>query len=102
MPDGVFLPNTPTLQVTPSLPTTPLTLQDINSREHEFQRVSHVAKERVPPPTLEEKRRTDEVFGQLDAGLRHLIPSYDSDATESSSGKWIRTWIVVINFSPEF
>jgi hypothetical protein len=45
------------------------------------------AVERVPPPTVDEKRRADEVLGQLDVGLRHLIQNYDSDATESSSGK---------------
>ena len=78
MPDGVFLPNVPSPQVPQSMPVTPMASHDVTDRKPV----------RATPPTLEEKRKADEVLGQLDAGLRHLIQSYDSDATESSSGKF--------------
>ena len=93
MPDGVFLPNVPTPQINPSLPTTPLApsnLPDIKIKQEIEERKPAppltVRERRAPPPSIEEKRKTDEVLGQLDSGLRHLIQTYDSDATESSSG----------------
>jgi hypothetical protein len=90
MPEGVCLPSVPSPQVPPSLPTTPLALHDIKVKEESDDRrpaPRHLFRERIPPPSVDEKRKTDEVLGQLDAGLRHLIQTYDSDATESSSGK---------------
>ena len=89
MPDGVFLPNVPSPQVPQSMPVTPMASHDVTDRKPV----------RATPPTLEEKRKADEVLGQLDAGLRHLIQSYDSDATESSSGELhvlslISSWLV--------
>ena len=95
MPEGIFLPNVPSPKIAPSLPTTPLapsSLHDVVKVKDELEDRKNAPapapiRERAPPPTIEEKRKTDEVLGQLDAGLRHLIQSYDSDATESSSGK---------------
>jgi len=81
IPEGISLPSVPA----PQLPNKPLadfkteTEDAVLDEEHLFL-------------TVEEKRRADDVLGQLDAGLRHLINSYDSDATDSSSGKeWTRT-----------
>ena len=99
MPEGVFLPNVPSPQIPPSLttppslPTTPLapsSLHDVKIKQEVEERkpapLPQVLERRAPPPSTEEKRKTDEVLGQLDSGLRHLIQTYDSDATESSSG----------------
>jgi hypothetical protein len=65
MPEGVFLPNVPSPQVTPSLPTAPLALQDIAGREAERKHAAHLTRDRAPPPTLDEKRKTDEALGQV-------------------------------------
>lgn len=39
-----------------------------------------------PAPSEEEKQQLSETLGKLNINLRHLIQSYDSEATESSSG----------------
>ena len=39
-----------------------------------------------PAPSEEEKQQFSETLGKLNANLHHLIVSYDSEATESSSG----------------
>ena len=46
-----------------------------------------LSKDDLPPvPTESEKQGLNEALGRLNVNLRHLIQSYDSEATESSSG----------------
>lgn len=97
MPDGVMLPSVPAMPTTPpppiALPTTP----DIKIKEEiDEQKTSTrpplplsvpVKKvPRCPAPSIEDKSRCDEVLGQLESNLRHLVETHDSEATESSSG----------------
>ena len=112
MPEGVALPTQPSppislptqpspqvklpTQPTPpppsvSLPTTPLappSALDTKIKEElaDQKPVLVKPKPKLPPPSHEDKLKADEALGQLESNLRNLVDSYDSDATESSSG----------------
>ncbi len=40
----------------------------------------------VEPPSLQDRQKAEEVLGQLQSNLHQVLQSYDSEATESSSG----------------
>ncbi len=84
IPDGITLPSVPAPQ-SPIDPHADFKTENENSMLH----IKHLF------ISVEEKRKADDVLGQLDAGLRHLIGSYDSDATDSSSGKRLLSWMKV-------
>ena len=72
MPEGVVLPSVP--QPPSNLPT---------QVKEELEDSSQIS---LQPPSLDEKSKVDEVLGQLSSNLKHMIDTYDSDATDSSSG----------------
>merc|ERR1712045_689442 len=100
MPDGVVLPSVPH-QSPVQLPTQPLqfplpTAPDIKVKEEIDNEIANGlinpgASKTTPrvakiPPSFEEKQKVDEVLGQLNSNLKHIMDDYDSEATESSSG----------------
>lgn len=108
MPDGVVLPSVPHGQSpVVQLPTQPLqfplpTAPDIKVKEEIDNEIANglinssgnktsstsnnSTTPKLPPPSFEEKQKVDEVLGQLNSNLKHIIDDYDSEATESSSG----------------
>ena len=113
MPDGVVLPNVPH-QSPVQLPTQPVfplpQTPDVKVKEEIDAEMMNGAgpstssasapipstssgfippkfpHPKLPPPNFDEKLKTDEVLGQLNSNLKHIMDDYDSDATESSSG----------------
>merc|ERR1719266_1925442 len=108
MPDGVVLPSVPHGQSpVVQLPTQPLqfplpTAPDIKVKEEIDNEIANglinscgnktsstsnnSTTPKLPPPSFEEKQKVDEVLGQLNSNLKHIMDDYDSEATESSSG----------------
>ena len=109
LPDGVVLPSVPAspvpLPTQPLAPTTgpPPNATPINPAfpplpntpdfkikeeidEQKFLPQTTLTQKKIPPPSLEEKQKVDEILGQLSSNLKHLVDTYDSEATDSSSG----------------
>jgi len=109
MPEGVVLPSVPPPPPSVSLPTQPLApLSTTNSPSTSFhlplpnapdlkikeeieeqqqqQLLPQNQQKKVLPPSLEEKQKVDEILGQLSSNLKHMVDTYDSEATDSSSG----------------
>lgn len=88
MPEGVVLPSVPP-PPPPSLPTHPLASAVKIKEELEDQHKilpHHEFVKKIPAPSHEEKAKADEVLGQLSSNLKLMIDTYDSEATDSSSG----------------
>ena len=93
VPDGVVLPSVPSTEVL-ARPTTTLTTSDgkvsSSARGHPSSApplmLKEEAEKRGEGPAADERERADEVLGQMESNLKHMVQSYDSDATESSSG----------------
>ena len=85
MPDGVVLPSVPSTEVLAKTSGTVTTTSSGGGGRTSTSRASTKAAE-AKRPTQEEREKADEMLGQMESNLKHLVQSYDSDATESSSG----------------
>ncbi|TRY75596.1 hypothetical protein TCAL_00524 [Tigriopus californicus] len=71
VPDGIVLPSEPLADVPPPVKVKE---EDVGDECD------------VETGPSQDKQKADEILGQMDCHLRHLIQNYDSEATESSSG----------------
>ena len=94
-PDGILLPSVPLSASTGS--------EDVKVKEEAGSETDTATTTSVPvcAPAMnrQEKEKADEVLGNMESNLRHLIQGYDSEATESSSGG--ESCDEHDNFSPE-
>ena len=94
VPDGVVLPSIPSTEVLtqPTVTTTSSSpiggAVSVSSPGRRVPPIKEELVENARPEdlTADDKERADEMLGQMESNLKHMVQSYDSDATESSSG----------------